>query len=325
MVEPFNRHHFLNHKSAIVELLQEIEFVDEQKSIRITRDIESEISAYKDFSFFNFSDNRLVGILFAKPISDFPEIGKTVQLKYLAVRQDFHHKGIANELMDFLISLVKFSFANVILSCYEKNQQAIKFYSKYSFVPYRVNKIIQTRILDQGTDQEHIDFYFIKRMPLKDVTIRPLRTSNIEFLKEMVFQSLYSEGELFDREILKKKDIAKYYEGWDSKKEIGFIARYNDKDIGAIWCRLFPFYNQGYGYVDDHIPEMGIAVFNEYRARGLGQLLMDNLFHRLKQQGIRSVSLSVHTDNPAKRAYVRNGFVAVRREGHSIVMVKKLD
>lgn len=325
MVEAFNRHHFLNHKSAIIELLQGIEFVTEERAIRITREIEAEINSYKDFSFFSFDNNRLVGILFAKPISDFPEIGKTIQLKYLSVRSEYHHKGIAHELMDFLTSLVKFSFSNVILSCYEKNEQAIKFYRKHSFVPYRVDKIIQTRTLDKGTDSEHVDFFFIKRMPLQDVTIRPLRTSNIEFLKEMVFQSLYTEGELFDREILKNKDIARYYENWDSKREIGFIARYKDKDIGAIWCRLLPYYDQGYGFVDDNIPEMGISVFNEYRARGLGQILMNYLFARLKSQGVRAVSLSVHTSNPAKRAYVRNGFVAVRRDGNSLVMLKRFE
>ncbi len=324
MTKAFSRHLFLNHRTAIVELLQEIEFIDEQKAIRKVREIETDIKDYRDFSFFSFSESRLVGLLFARPKVGFAEIGRTLELMYLSVRKTDHHKGIASELMEFMMSSIKYSYANVLLGCYEKNEGAIKFYTKFGFIPYRINKITQTRLLDKGTPNVHTDILFIRRLPLRGISIRPLRTSNVDFLKEMVFQSLYTEGELFDREILNNRDIARYYVDWDSKKEIGFIARFEEKDIGAIWSRQFPFYDQGYGYVDDHIPEMGIAVFPEYRGRGLGQQLMDQLFNRLRHLGVRGVSLSVHTNNMAKRAYIRNGFRTVRRDGNSLVMLKEL-
>lgn len=324
MVEAYNRHHFLNHKSGIRDLLKEIEFIDEDKARAILDNIESEATQFRDFSFFYFDEAHLVGVLFAKVKQDLAEIGKTIEIKFLAVHKDHHQKGIASELMDFLISAVKLNFANIYLTCYEKNEQAIKFYTKFRFVPYRINGIVQTKTFYQDSIDEHVDICFLRRLPLRNVTIRPLRTSNVDFLKEMVFQSLYTEGELFDRAVLEDKSIAKYYVNWDSKREIGFIARYADKDIGAIWCRLFPYYDQGYGYVDDDIPEMGIAVFEQYRNRGLGQLLIDHLIARLKHMDIRAVSLSVNQNNPAKRAYLANGFVAVKREGHSITMLKKL-
>jgi GNAT superfamily N-acetyltransferase len=324
MIEGVTKHDFLNHRSAIKELLQEIEFIDADKADRIIKRIEENFSEYRDFSLFHFTENHLSGAIFSRSVKDFTEIGRTLKVSYMAVRPQFVGKGIAKDLLDYLISTAKHSYANVTLSCYEKNERGIKFYSKHGFWPYKVNGVLQTLIKDQGSSNEHRDIVFIRRFPLRDVNVRPLRTSNVEFLKEMVFLSLFKETGLFDREILENKDIAKYYKAWDSKKEIGFIARYNDKDIGAIWCRKFPFFDQGYGYVEDNIPEMGIAVFPEYRGRGLGQLLMDHLFNRLRHTGDNAISLSVHSSNPAKKAYVRNGFVPVRREGNSIVMLKKL-
>lgn len=324
MIEGVTTHDFQNRKSAIKELLQEIQFVDDIKANYITEQIERNFNEYRDFSLFHFTNGRLSGALFSRPFNNFTSIGKTLKISYMAVRPEFRGNGIAGELLEHFISTAKHSFANITLTCYEKNERGIKFYTKHGFFTYKVNNMIQTIVKDENTPNEHTDIVFIRRFPLKDILIRPLRTSNVEFLKEMVFQSLYTAGELFDRQILESKEIRKYYEHWDSKKEIGFIARFKDKDIGAIWCRKFPFYDQGFGYVDDEIPEMGIAVFPEYRGRGLGQELMDYLFTRLRHARVSAISLSVHTNNPAKRAYTRNGFTPVRRDGNSIVMLKKL-
>jgi len=324
MIEGITIHDFQNHKSAIKELLQEIQFVDAAKAEGITQRIAENFQDYRDFSLFHFTSGRISGAIFVRPKVDFTEIGKTLKVSYMAVRAEFQGNGIAHELIEYLISTARHSYANITLSCYEKNERGIKFYTKHSFLPYKVNRMLQSIIKDKNTTNEHRDIVFIRRFPLKDVTIRPLRTSNVDFLKEMVFQSLYTEGELFDRQILESKEIKKYYQNWDSKKEVGFIARYNEKDIGAIWSRKFPFYDQGYGYVEDDVAEMGIAVFHEYRGRGLGQMLMEHLFVRLRHANEQAISLSVHTNNPAKKAYLRNGFLAVRRDGNSIVMLKKL-
>ena len=324
MVTPLNRHDFLNHKSAIISLLQEIPFVDPDKANKIYLDIKENLNNYLDFSYIYEKENRLGAILFGIPKAGFPEIGKTVEIKYLVVRKDLRGQSIAKELAQYFISLVKFNYANILLSCYEHNQEGINFYRKLGFHPYKISGHVQRELKDANTEIEHEDILFLRRLPLRNILIRPLRTSNSDFLKEMVFQSLYSDGELFDREILNEPGIAKYYRGWDSKREIGYIARYEDKDIGAIWCRQFPFYDPGYGFVDDSVPEMGVAVFPEYRGRGLGQLLIEHLINRLIHLRFKAVSLSVHHKNPARILYERYGFVMHRNTGDSITMVKKL-
>lgn len=324
MITSLQRKHLQNHKIAFYEMLQEIEFIDLEKAKRITREIEDQFPEYQDLSFIFVKDKRIVAMLLSKKVEDFSEVGKTVELKYLSVRSIVQKKGIASELLDFLFSYAKRNFSNIILSCYDKNEAALKFYSKHYFFPYKVNSLPQTRIIGAGTDQEHRDVILIRKFPLHNLHVRLLRTSNIDFLKDMTFYSLYKGSSLFEREILEKKEIKKYYADWDSKREIGYIARYLEQDIGAIWCRLFPYYDQGFGYVDDAIPEMSIAVLPRYRGRGVGHILMENLFNRLRHANIKGISTYVEHGNPARIAYQRLGFVGVRREKKYVVLVKDL-
>lgn len=325
MIELFSRHDFLNHKSIIVDLLQEIQFIDHAKAERIFRRINSELHWFKDFSYFFFEEKRLIGFIFAREIKDFEEIGRTIEIKYLAVRNDFHRQGIASRLMDALISKAKFAFSNLMLGVYEKNINAQWFYRKYGFVPYRKNGQIQSEIKDISTVSEHLDILLIKRFPLNNILVRPLRSFEEDFLKEMVYLSLFHpEGGTFDRSIMEEKDIKKYYDNWDTKKDLCLVARFEDQNIGAIWARFFPFYDQGYGYVDDHIPEMGMAVLPKFRGRGLGQVLMNHIITRLKHQNVKAVSLSVHKNNPAKKFYENNNFIVYQHEEATVTMIKKL-
>ncbi|WP_235298842.1 GNAT family N-acetyltransferase [Portibacter marinus] len=324
MIEALTKHDFENHRTAIQEILMEIQYVDTAKAVRIMNRIDSNFSDYKDFSLFHFTEKRLSGAIFAQRTNKFTEVGRSIKISYMAVRKEHRGMGIAKELLEYFLSNIKHSFENVVLTSYEQNERGIKFYTKFGFVPYVINRSIQYVIKDQGTSFEHRDIVFIRRFPLKNITIRPLRTSNIEFLREMIVRSFSISNELFTSSKIDENDVVRYYENWDSKKEIGYIARYEDKDIGAIWCRKLPYYNQGFGYVEDHIPEMGIGVYYEYRGRGIGQMLMDHLFTRLKHMGEYAISVFVVNDSPAKRAYLKNGFNPIRRDDNRIVMLKKL-
>lgn len=324
MVEDFSRHDYLNHRTTILALLQEIQFISEDKAAVIYREINNEMHWYQDFSFFFFLDNRLHGFLFAREKKENLEIGRTIEIKYLAVREESQHQGIAGQLMDFLISRVKFTFSNIVLTCYEENEKALQFYHKSGFIPWKKENAFVDVILDRGTPNEHRDIYFIKRFPLQNVLIRPLRSFELDFLKEMVFLSLFKLDGTFDRSILESKEIKRYYDQWDVKKDIAYVALFEEEKIGAIWCRFFPFYDQGHGFVNDDIPEMAMAVKENYRNRGLGQQLLDHLVTRLKHQNVKGLSLSVHERNPAKKLYERNQFLPYRHEGDSIIMLKKL-
>jgi ribosomal protein S18 acetylase RimI-like enzyme len=144
----------------------------------------------------------------------------------------------------------------------------------------------------------------------------------------MLYQAIYvPEGQpLPDRTIVKQPDLAKYVRDWGRVHDSGFVAVEADirQPVGAVWLRLFTGENRGYGYVDDTIPELSIAVLPEYRGQGVGTKLFTHLLQTAV--GIYSaISLSVDKNNPALKLYERLGFEAVDAFGSSLVMKKTLN
>jgi predicted ATPase len=78
------------------------------------------------------------------------------------------------------------------------------------------------------------------------------------------------------------------------------------KSVGAAWVRRFLATEPGYGFVDEAIPELTIAVRDTQRGHGIGTLLLTHLQHTLA-----AISLSCDPTNPAWRLYTRMGFRAL--------------
>ncbi|MEM9093024.1 MAG: N-acetyltransferase [Cyanobacteria bacterium P01_F01_bin.53] len=128
--------------------------------------------------------------------------------------------------------------------------------------------------------------------------------------------------------------LARYVQNWGRAGDVGVIAVQSDTAIGAAWLRLSvedAADNKGYGYVDENIPELAIAVVPEARSHGVGtNLLVDIL--ALAQKQFPAVSLSVRGNNPAVHLYQRFGFQSVtgsevknRTGGTSFTMVRTFD
>jgi len=80
--------------------------------------------------------------------------------------------------------------------------------------------------------------------------------------------------------------------------------------------------NGGYGYVDDETPELAIGVRPEARGAGIGTGLISHLLEAARPR-YRAVSLSVRSNNPARRLYERLGFEAVEQpEGSGSITMK---
>ena len=162
---------------------------------------------------------------------------------------------------------------------------------------------------------------------MMNLVIREVSASDAPFLRAMLYQSLYvpDGGVPFDPDILTRPEIAKYVEAWGRAGDLGFIAldTSSNQSVGAVWLRLFPECDKGYGYVNDSTPELGIAVLPVYRSRGVGFALLQRLIQAASVL-YDAVSLSVSTDNPALRLYTRVGFERVSICGNSVTMLKRL-
>ncbi|MDD1622485.1 MAG: GNAT family N-acetyltransferase [Methylococcaceae bacterium] len=101
--------------------------------------------------------------------------------------------------------------------------------------------------------------------------------------------------------------LARYVEGWGRIGDIGIIAEHDNKPVGAAWCRLFRKETPGWGWIDEEIPEISVAVLPEFRQKGIGTSLLTRLLE-IAGQNYKAVSLAVRSTNPAFRLYLRLGF-----------------
>ena len=159
-----------------------------------------------------------------------------------------------------------------------------------------------------------------------ETTIHPLIRDDEPFLWDALYYAIHTEsGEKPSRDILHKRDIARYVADWmQHPDDFGFIAEDDGAPIGAAWLRRWSKGNRGYGFVNESTPELSMSLLPGYRGRGIGTKLLRHLLDAAKEH-FDAISLSVSKTNPALHLYEREGFVAVNEtEDSSITMVKDL-
>jgi len=131
------------------------------------------------------------------------------------------------------------------------------------------------------------------------IQFRPLTPADQGFLSEMLFLAFFvPEGAPpFPRSIVDRPDILKYHKDYGRAGDYGFIAEIDQQAIGAIWCRNHTLQDPGYGFVQEGIPELNIALLPEVRGRGVGHELMRLLEEKLRTAEVPGVSLSVDQRN----------------------------
>ncbi|HEY0048602.1 MAG TPA: GNAT family N-acetyltransferase [Pyrinomonadaceae bacterium] len=149
-------------------------------------------------------------------------------------------------------------------------------------------------------------------MSQTEFTIRPVSLEDLPFLREMLFEAAAVSDEiraLGMEKALVLPFIAHILEHFGRRGDFGFVAGIDNKIlIGAIWARLFPEQAKGYGFVSAEIPELAVAVAPEFRGRGAGTRLLEELIKEARNLNFSALSLSVDRRNPALKLYERLGF-----------------
>ncbi|MCB0633557.1 MAG: GrpB family protein [Saprospiraceae bacterium] len=161
---------------------------------------------------------------------------------------------------------------------------------------------------------------------LDQVQIRYLSVEDRDFFEEMFYTSLFvpPNEPPFSKSIIFKPGLLKYHQDWGRPSDLGLLLYAPEELIGAAWSRFFRREEKGYGFIDEDIPEIGIALRPKYRGNGLGTTLLKKLLEELRLRGVRAVSLSVDERNPALRLYERVGFKLDHQEEHAMVMINYL-
>jgi ribosomal protein S18 acetylase RimI-like enzyme len=145
------------------------------------------------------------------------------------------------------------------------------------------------------------------------VIIRDLREGEEGFLQEMLYAALdwNPKRELPDPEwVLAHPQAVIYHRDWGRAGDVALVAEEDGEPVGLVWWRLFTSDEHGHGFVDEATPELGIAVRDGHRGRGVGRALMLAAGERARQDGLSGLSLSVEDENVgAKRLYESLGYV----------------
>jgi ribosomal protein S18 acetylase RimI-like enzyme len=141
--------------------------------------------------------------------------------------------------------------------------------------------------------------------------IRDLRADETAFLRDMLYAALAwrPDRKLPPKElVLRIPQAAMFHEDWGRAGDTALVAE-DGGPVGLAWYRFFTEAVHGEGFVDDRTPEVAVAVVDGHRGSGIGTALMDAIHARAREQSLTQISLSVDTDNPAKRLYERLGYV----------------
>jgi GNAT superfamily N-acetyltransferase len=153
-----------------------------------------------------------------------------------------------------------------------------------------------------------------------DYVIRELTVDDQAFVTDMQYEAFYVPpgAAPYPRSILAEEAILPYHAEFGSREgDVGVVAEAPTAEpLGAAWVRHVP---NGYGFVADEIPELGIAIVASARGRGVGSALLAALVDR-----VPTLSLSCDVRNPAMRLYHRFGFEVVRMDGeNTAVMLRR--
>lgn len=158
------------------------------------------------------------------------------------------------------------------------------------------------------------------------IEIREIKPFEYDFLREMLYEAIYVPvgSEKPSEAIVNSPHFLKYCDNFGRKSDIGLVLTDEDILVGAVWTRTFSEAEAGYGFVDEKTPELSIAIREKYRNRGLGGLMIQKLFEKLRSEGFEKLSLSVDKRNEAVNLYKRIGFEVISEEGTAFTMLKKL-
>jgi GNAT superfamily N-acetyltransferase len=119
--------------------------------------------------------------------------------------------------------------------------------------------------------------------------------------------------------------VARYVDDFGRRGDNGVIAVLDGVAVGAAWWRYFHAVEPGYGFVDESVPEVSIAVLPGHRGKGIGTDLLNGLRQAAREYGIARLSLSVERDNAAYALYERVGFRPVGRDEGAQTMVLDIE
>lgn len=149
---------------------------------------------------------------------------------------------------------------------------------------------------------------------------RQLRPNEIVLLNDFLYEAIFiPEGVAAPpRNIIEKEELQVYvrdFGRWPDDRCM--VAECDGKVVGAVWTRIM----DDYGHIANDTPSLAMSIYREYRNRGIGTKLLQNMLQLLREEGYKQVSLSVQKENYAVKMYRKVGFEVVGTTDEEFIMV----
>lgn len=153
--------------------------------------------------------------------------------------------------------------------------------------------------------------------------VRPMTEEEYPCLAELLYEAIFIPPgvEPPPREIIEKPELQVYISGFGKRKgDYALAAVAEGRIVGAVWTRIM----NDYGHIDDETPSFAISLYKEYRGRGIGTALMQEMLVLLRRAGYKRASLAVQKENYAVKMYKKVGFETAGENDEEYIMVCKL-
>ncbi len=157
-------------------------------------------------------------------------------------------------------------------------------------------------------------------------TIREIRPEEMALLEDFLYEAIFQRDEtnLLPKDVIKQPELNVFTKDFGKPDDYCLVAEADGKVVGAVWTRILCGKVKGYGNIDERTPEFAIAIYKQYRNRGIGTALMKDMLKLLKEHGYPRASLSVQKDNYAVGMYQKVGFKIVKELEEEYLMIHDL-
>jgi len=160
-------------------------------------------------------------------------------------------------------------------------------------------------------------------------TLYFLRSSEQHIIKNML-RFAYRVDECSKKvEDIKELEVYSKFYGLTTK-DLGLYALSQHTIAGAVWIRLLNKSSSANGFVDENTPVLSIGVKPEFRLKGIGSMMMEQL---LLEAGVLFEQVSVSVIEDSVSFFEKFGFKVVKDSTKkspidskiTVIMVKKLE
>ena len=158
---------------------------------------------------------------------------------------------------------------------------------------------------------------------MKENVIREIRSGEIPLLNDFLYEAIFiPEGvPAPPRSIIGNEDLQVYVRDFEKEADDRcLVAEADGKIVGAVWTRVM----NDYGHIADGNPSLAISLYKDYRHRGIGTELLQEMLQLLRRDGYPQVSLSVQKANYAFRMYRKAGFEVLKETEEEYLMICNL-